>query len=58
MTILTTSLAPFKNRKYSLFFGNKFGSLSVSILGVVLLCSWKEERPRKIDYYEAKEFPD
>jgi hypothetical protein len=58
MTTLATSLAPFKNRKYSLVFGNKFGSLSVLVIGVLLLSSWKEEPPRKIEYYEAKEFPN
>jgi hypothetical protein len=56
MTTLATSLAPFKNRKYSLVFGNKFGGLSVLVYGG--FCSWKEEPPRKIEYYETKEFPN
>jgi hypothetical protein len=33
MTTLATSLAPFKNRKYLPVFGNKFGGLSVLIVG-------------------------
>jgi hypothetical protein len=56
MTTLATSLAPFKNRKYSLVFGNKFGGLSVLDLGVVLLM--EKRPPRKIEYYETKEFPN
>jgi hypothetical protein len=39
-------LSTFKNRKYSLVFGNKFGGLSVLDLGVVLLM---EKRTSKKD---------
>jgi len=43
-----------KNRKYSLVFWNKFGGLSVLVLG--WFCSWKEGPLRKVEYYQTKEF--
>ena len=47
-------LSTLQKQKIFASFGNKFESQSVLILG--RFCSWKEEPPRKIEYYEIKEF--